>query len=51
MTLNKQVHPQSRATSPRVHRAFLIKLAAMLPCGCIPILITDAGFRGTFQIG
>lgn len=48
MTLYEQVHPQSRATSPRVHRAFLIKLAAMLPHGCIPILITDAGFRGTW---
>jgi hypothetical protein len=48
MTLYEQVHPQSRATSPRVHRAFLTKLAAMLPCGCIPILITDAGFRGTW---
>jgi hypothetical protein len=48
MTLYEQVHPQSRATSPRVHQAFLKKLATMLPPGCIPILITDAGFRGTW---
>ena len=48
MTLYEQVHPQSRATSPRVHRAFLTKLSAMLPRGCIPILITDAGFRGAW---
>ena len=48
MTLYEQVHPQSRATSPRVHRACLTKLSAMLPRGCIPILITDAGFRGAW---
>ena len=48
MTLYEQVHPQSRATSPRVHKAFLIKLATMLPTGCVPILITDAGFRSVW---
>jgi Transposase DDE domain len=48
VTLYEQVHPQSRATSPRVHQAFLSKLAAMLPAGCVPILITDAGFRSTW---
>ena len=47
MTLYEQVHPQSRATSARVHQAFLKKLATMLPTGCVPILITDAGFRGS----
>lgn len=48
MTLYEQVHPQSRATSPRVHQAFLTQLATMLPTGCVPILITDAGFRSTW---
>lgn len=48
MTLYEQVHPQSRATSPRVHKAFLAKLASMLPTGCVPILVTDAGFRSTW---
>ena len=48
VTLYEQVHPQSRATSPRVHQAFLSKLAAMLPPGCVPILVTDAGFRGAW---
>jgi len=48
MTLYEQVHPQSRATSPRVHQAFLTQLATMLPTGCVPILITDAGFRGAW---
>lgn len=48
MTLYEEVHPQSSATSPNVHQAFLTQLAAMLPPGCEPILITDAGFRGAW---
>jgi len=31
-----------------VHQALLNQLAAMLPTGCVPILITDAGFRGAW---
>jgi Transposase DDE domain len=46
VTLYEQVHPLSCATAPSVHAAFLARLAAMLPPGCIPILVTDAGFRG-----
>ena len=46
ITLYEQVHPQSCATAPHVHKAFLARLASMLPPGCIPILLTDAGFRG-----
>jgi hypothetical protein len=46
VTLYEQVHPQSRATSPQVHATFLSQLRTMLPSGCVPILITDAGFRG-----
>jgi DDE family transposase len=48
VTLYEQVHPQSQATSPSVHQAFLVRLATMLPTGCVPILITDAGFRGAW---
>jgi len=48
MTLYEEVHPQSSATSPCVHQAFLTQLATMLPAGCVPILITDAGFRGAW---
>ena len=33
------------ATTPKVHAAFLKELKAMLPSGCQPIVITDAGFR------
>lgn len=45
VTLYEQVHPLSRATSPRVHARFLTRISAMLPDGCVPIVITDAGFR------
>ena len=48
MTLYEEVHPQARATSPRVHEAFLIRVNAMLPPSCVPILITDAGFRSVW---
>ncbi len=48
LTLYEEIHPQLHATSPHVHRAFLTQLAAMLPPGCVPILITDAGFRSTW---
>jgi hypothetical protein len=45
VTLYEQVHPLSRATAPRVHEAFLTRIKAMLPSGCVPLVITDAGFR------
>lgn len=48
MTLYEQVHPQSRATSPCVHEAFIKRLATMLPPDCVPIVITDAGFRSVW---
>ena len=46
ITLYEQVHPESCAAAPRVHKAFLGRLAIILPLGYKPILITDAGFRG-----
>jgi hypothetical protein len=45
LTLYEEVHPLSRFGNPRVHRAFLAQLKALLPEGVKPILITDAGFR------
>lgn len=50
VTLYEQVHSLSRATSPRVHARFLTRLAAMLPPGCAPIVITDAGFRSRWFV-
>jgi hypothetical protein len=42
----EEVHPLRRYGSPRTPRRFLQHLRAVLPTGCAPILITDAGFRG-----
>jgi hypothetical protein len=45
LTLYEEVHSLTRLGNPRVQRAFLQKLKALLPKGVRPILITDAGFR------
>lgn len=44
LTLYEEVHPLSRLGNRAVHRAFLKRLAALLPEGCRPIVVTDAGF-------
>jgi hypothetical protein len=45
LTLYEEVHTMQAATTPQVHQAFLARLKTMLPSGCQPIVITDAGFR------
>ncbi|MGH8635467.1 MAG: IS4 family transposase [Burkholderiales bacterium] len=45
LTLYEEIHPLRRFANPRVHRAFLAQLKALLPETVKPILITDAGFR------
>ncbi|MDT3320706.1 IS4 family transposase [Shewanella sp. SP1S2-4] len=39
------IHPLNKKEKPRTHLLFLTKLKAMLPNGCKPIIVTDAGFR------
>lgn len=48
LTLYEEVHPLRSLTNRRVHRAFLAQLAWLLPDGLRPIVVTDAGFRGTW---
>jgi hypothetical protein len=48
VTLYEEVHPQRLLTHPNIHRRFLASVAKLLPAGCEPIVITDAGFRGTW---
>ncbi|HJU70593.1 MAG TPA: transposase [Paucimonas sp.] len=48
LTRYEHVPPLARSNTPDVHAAFLRQLAAMLPLGCIPILVTDAGSRGSW---
>lgn len=45
-TLCWEVHPRRKNNSPRVEASMLRKLEALLPPGCKPILVSDAGFRG-----
>ena len=46
LSVYEEVHPLSRYNSSKTHRRFLERLNAVLPEGCQPIIITDAGFRG-----
>ena len=46
ISIYEEVHPMRRYNNARAHRQFLQRLHAMLPQGCRPIIVTDAGFRG-----
>jgi hypothetical protein len=48
VTLYEEVHAQRRLGSRAVHRGFLKRVAQLLPRGCCPIVMTDAGFRSTW---
>ena len=44
-TVYEEVHTLASKDKRRTHRAFLRQLQAVLPVGCRPIIVTDAGFR------
>jgi len=46
ITVYERVYPFKRYNSPGAHREFLQALRGVLPEGCRPIIVTDAGFRG-----
>jgi hypothetical protein len=48
VTLYEEVHPQRRLGNPTVHRRFLARVAELLPAGCEPIVMTDAGFHASW---
>jgi hypothetical protein len=48
VTIYEEVHPEKKLGSARVQAAFLRALADVLPLGCRPIIVTDAGFQGPF---
>jgi hypothetical protein len=51
VTLYEEVHPLAQMASRAVHKRFVVRFCAMLPPGCRPIVITDAGFRSPwFQL-
>lgn len=45
LTLLDAVFPDGMQGSPVAEKQFLRQLAALIPAGCTPILVTDAGFR------
>lgn len=45
VTLYEEVHPQKKLGAPKVHRAFLQRLAQIAPPGGTLIVMTDAGFH------
>jgi hypothetical protein len=47
-TLYEEVHPRRRYGHPQVHRQFLRRIAELLPPGCVPIVMTDAGFHASW---
>lgn len=49
ITLYEEVHPRRHLAAYAVHRRFLERLACVLPAQrSAPIILTDAGFRGTW---
>lgn len=45
LTIYEEVHHQRNYGSPDIHKRFLCHLKDILPGRCVPIIITDAGFR------
>lgn len=48
VTLYEEIHPQKKYGDRGVHRRFLARMATLLPPGCLPIIMTDAGFHSTW---
>jgi hypothetical protein len=48
LPIYEETHPLEHMGKRKVEARFLEQLAAIVPPGCTPILIADAGFRGPF---
>ena len=46
ISIYEEVHPMRRYNNAQNHRHFLWRLKSVLPQGCRPIVVTDAGCRG-----
>lgn len=51
VTLYEEVHPQKKLGAPNVHRAFLQRLARIVPPSCRVTVMTDAGFHAPWFQG
>ena len=47
-SIYEEVHPMRRYNNAKTHRRFLQRLNSVLPGGCCPIVVTDAGLRGSW---
>lgn len=45
ITLYEEVHPKKKENNAKVHKEFLNKLHSILPEGCRPCVLSDAGFK------
>lgn len=50
LTIYEEVHAQKHYANNTVHKHFLRQLRHILPAGCRPIVVTDAGFRNPWFI-
>ena len=48
MTIYEEIHPKKKLNNHRIHKLFLNKLKSLVPEGCRPITVTDAGFHSPF---
>ncbi len=48
VTIYSETHPISRYQNREVVSRFVLRLAELLPPGCSPVILGDAGFRGPF---
>jgi len=44
LTILSRTHPEKEKATPKAERAFLEELKSIVPAGCRPVLVTDAGF-------
>ena len=45
LTLHQRIYPARYMNNPSKERVFLKELETIVPCGVVPIVVTDAGFR------
>lgn len=48
IVIYEECHPKSKENNHAIHKDFLKKLKAVLPITASPVIVTDAGFRGTW---
>jgi hypothetical protein len=49
LVIYAETHPISRYIKPEVHAEFLRRLKSVVPPRCVPIVVTDAGFRSPWM--